>query len=93
MQLVGYPHLGDSAIDPLIDVLHELKHEAWPNSEELGATTLNIGMISGGQAANAIPEFASAMLMFRLTTAPDEILERVEVRTEIRCASWYICVC
>lgn len=77
---IGYPHLGESAIDPLIDVLHDLKHEAWPQSDELGATTLNIGLISGGQAANAIPDSASAMLMFRLTTAPDEILERVKVR-------------
>ncbi|KAF1334871.1 Formiminoglutamate deiminase, partial [Globisporangium splendens] len=74
----GYPHLGDSAIDPLIDVLHDLKHEEWPNSEELGATTLNIGIINGGQAANAIPEYASAMLMFRLTTNPEEIMNRVK---------------
>ncbi|KAJ0398374.1 hypothetical protein ATCC90586_000711 [Pythium insidiosum] len=74
----GYPHLGESAIDPLIDVLHDLKHEPWPNSEELGATTLNVGIISGGQAANALAEHASAMLMFRLTTAPEEILERVK---------------
>ncbi|TMW56465.1 hypothetical protein Poli38472_006475 [Pythium oligandrum] len=73
----GYPHLGDSAIDPLIDVLYDLKHEKWPSSEELGATTLNIGIISGGQAANALAEHASAMLMFRLTTNPDEILDRV----------------
>uniref|UniRef100_K3WGI3 Amidohydrolase-related domain-containing protein n=1 Tax=Globisporangium ultimum (strain ATCC 200006 / CBS 805.95 / DAOM BR144) TaxID=431595 RepID=K3WGI3_GLOUD len=74
----GYPHLGDSAIDPLIDVLHDLKHEQWPNSEELGATTLNIGIINGGQAANAIPEYASAMLMFRLTTNPEKIMDRVK---------------
>lgn len=77
--LTGYPHLGDSAIDPLIDVLHDLKHEEWPNSDELGATTLNIGIITGGQAANAIPEYASAMLMFRLTTNPEEIMDRVKV--------------
>lgn len=60
-------------------MLHELKREAWPNSEELGATTLNIGVISGGQAANALAEYASAMLMFRLTTEPDQILARVKV--------------
>lgn len=73
----GYPHLGDSAIDPLIDVLYDLKHEPWPQSDELGATTLNVGIISGGQAVNALAEHASAMLMFRLTTEPEQILSRV----------------
>jgi acetylornithine deacetylase len=80
----GYPHLGDSAIDPLIDVLYDLKHEKWPQSEELGATTLNVGIISGGQAANALAEHASAMLMFRLTTDPDQILERVRTIVQDR---------
>ncbi|DBA04079.1 TPA: hypothetical protein N0F65_009426 [Lagenidium giganteum] len=74
----GYPHLGDSAIDPLIDVLYDLKNENWPSSADLGATTLNIGVIGGGQAANALAEHASAMLMFRLTEDPDAILERVK---------------
>lgn len=75
----GYPHLGESAIDPMIDVLHDLNHEAWPSSEDLGDTTLNIGMMSGGIAANAVPDSASAMLMFRLTTEPDVIMNRVKV--------------
>lgn len=75
----GYPHLGDSAIDPLIDVMYDLKHEKWPETEELGATTLNVGIISGGQAANALAEYASAMLMFRLTVDPELILKRVGV--------------
>jgi acetylornithine deacetylase len=75
--LKGYPHLGESAIDPLVDVLHDLKNEEWPSTEELGATTLNIGIINGGQAANALAENASAMLMFRLTEEPEKILKRV----------------
>ena len=73
----GYPELGDSAIDPLLDVLHDLKKETWPSSPELGHTTLNIGMIEGGQAANAIPEDASAFLMFRVTHDPDALYKRV----------------
>ncbi|RLN51304.1 hypothetical protein BBJ29_003048 [Phytophthora kernoviae] len=74
----GYPHLGDSAIDPMIDVLYDLKKEAWPSSEECGSTDLNIGLLNGGQAANALAEESSAMLMFRLTTEPDVIYKRVE---------------
>ncbi|GMF52506.1 unnamed protein product [Phytophthora fragariaefolia] len=74
----GYPHLGDSAIDPMIDVLYDLKKENWPTTEEYGNTDLNIGLLNGGQAANALAEESSAMLMFRLVTEPDVIYKRVE---------------
>ncbi|EGZ15705.1 hypothetical protein PHYSODRAFT_333917 [Phytophthora sojae] len=74
----GYPHLGDSAIDPMIDVLYDLKKENWPTTEEYGNTDLNIGLLNGGQAANALAEQSSAMLMFRLVTEPDVIYKRVE---------------
>jgi acetylornithine deacetylase/succinyl-diaminopimelate desuccinylase-like protein len=80
----GYPHLGESAIDPMIDVLHDLKHETWQRSEELGNTTLNIGLISGGIASNAVPDSASAMLMFRLTVEPEAVLSRVKVSLSAR---------
>lgn len=52
----GYPHLGKSAVDPLIETLYALKHKAWPASEELGKTTMNIGLMQGGHAANALAE-------------------------------------
>lgn len=74
----GYPHLGKSAVDPLIDALHALRHSSWPSSELLGETTLNIGIIGGGQAANALAETSEAVLMFRLIGDPREVLEVVE---------------
>jgi len=74
----GYPELGKSAIDPLIDALHELKHAHWPQSEELGATTLNIGLLRGGHAANALAAEAEATLMFRVISPPEQILETVQ---------------
>ncbi|CAI5734548.1 unnamed protein product [Hyaloperonospora brassicae] len=74
----GYPHLGSSAIEPMIDVLYDLKKENWPTSDEFGSTDLNIGLLKGGQAANALAEQSSAMLMFRLVTDPDVIYKRVE---------------
>jgi putative cell wall-binding protein len=66
----GYPELGKSAIDPLIDALHDLKHAHWPQSEELGTTTLNIGLLRGGHAANALAAEAEATLMFRVISPP-----------------------
>lgn len=72
----GYPHLGISAIDPLVDALADLRKEAWPGDDTLGATTMNIGMIKGGFAANVVPDRAFAEVMFRVVTDQAEILER-----------------
>ncbi|KAG5175388.1 hypothetical protein JKP88DRAFT_172344 [Tribonema minus] len=74
----GYPQLGKSAIDPLVAVLQRLNDTKWPASEELGATTLNIGLVNGGQAANALAEHAEATLMFRLTDEPEVVLAIVK---------------
>lgn len=73
----GYPHLGVSAIDPLVEVLHAVMHRAWPSSEELGETTVNIGLMEGGQAANALAEASEAVVMFRLIGDPEEVLSVV----------------
>ncbi|CAM9386242.1 unnamed protein product [Discosporangium mesarthrocarpum] len=78
----GYPHLGKSAIDCLVEALRALKNHCWPSSEELGETTLNIGLVQGGQAANALAEHAEATLMFRLTEAPEGVLETVRSMVE-----------
>lgn len=74
----GYPELGRSAIDPIVDVLQALKSRAWPANEELGETTMNIGLLQGGQAANALAEACEAVVMFRLVEAPEPVLEAVE---------------
>lgn len=73
----GYPSLGKSAIDPLVDALQDLKRAHWPKNEELGATTLNIGLLKGGHAANALAAEAEATLVFRLITPPEQVLETV----------------
>lgn len=83
----GYPHLGVSAIDPLVEVLHAIKHRAWPSSPELGETTVNIGLMEGGQAANALAEASEAVVMFRLIGDPADVLSVVEgIAAEHDCA-------
>jgi acetylornithine deacetylase len=64
----AYPEKGESAIDKLLEVLADLRRVDWPQNETLGATTVNIGMIKGGVAANVIPPEAEAELMFRVVT-------------------------
>ena len=74
----GYPELGVSAISTLLRVLGDLETASWPSSPELGGTTLNIGLVEGGQAVNALAEHASAVVMFRVTLNPAVILSQVE---------------
>jgi acetylornithine deacetylase len=62
----AYPELGESAIVKLLDVLARIRHLQLPSDPSLGASTLNIGMISGGRAANVIPDLAKAEIMVRL---------------------------
>eukprot|EP00871_Galdieria_phlegrea_P003062 jgi/Galph1/3757/GphlegSOOS_G2423.1 len=67
----AYPERGQSAINPLIELLAELVHwKGWPVDSELGETSMNIGLINGGIAANVIPDNASAEIMFRVVSDP-----------------------
>lgn len=74
----GYPDRGIDAMGPMLDVLQDLKSEKWIETAELGKTTLNIGVIQGGKAANVVPDNVEAVLAFRLVTDPESILQRVE---------------
>jgi acetylornithine deacetylase len=74
----AYPEMGESAIEKLLDVLDDLRRVALPRDETLGASTMNIGMISGGVAANVIPPEAEAELMFRVVTSNDSLKRIIE---------------
>ena len=62
----AYPHLGESAITPMLALLPTLDTLDFPHDPVLGDTTYNVGTLRGGTAANIIPEFAEAEIMFRL---------------------------
>jgi len=72
----AYPHLGHSAIADLVRLLAEIEGLELPRDEQLGETTINIGMITGGVADNVIAPVAEARCMARLVTPPGD-LERV----------------
>src|SRR5581483_3861447 len=84
----AYPELGDSAIHKLLDALGEIRKIPLPVDEMLGASTLNIGTISGGRAPNVIADEARAEIFIRLvsdSTATRQALARaVEGRAELR---------
>jgi len=62
----AYPHLGKSAIEPMLELLPTLRKLPLPSDPVLGDTTVNIGTIKGGTEANIIPAHAEAEIMFRL---------------------------
>jgi acetylornithine deacetylase len=61
----GYPELGESAIDKLIDVLVALRDADWPSDLLLGRTHHTVGLINGGVAPNVISPHAEAEVFFR----------------------------
>jgi acetylornithine deacetylase len=62
----AYPELGESAIHKLIEALHKVLALPLPVVEDIGPSTLNIGLIQGGRAPNVIADHAQAQVMVRL---------------------------
>ncbi|CAM2009227.1 M20/M25/M40 family metallo-hydrolase [Acanthopleuribacter pedis] len=73
----GYPHTGRSALDPLLDLLEKIRKHPWPAETRLGETTVNIGVLKSGKAANIVPDHAYAEVLFRVVTHQTELLAQV----------------
>lgn len=71
----GYPDSGTSAIHKMVEILDEVLKFEWPSDNIYGATTLNIGKISGGQALNAWAAQCEADIFFRVVTSVKHIEE------------------
>ncbi|MDF2774474.1 MAG: peptidase, partial [Geminicoccaceae bacterium] len=56
----AYPHLGESAIEPMLSLLPTIRSLTLPADPVLGETTVNIGTIRGGTEANIIPGLCEA---------------------------------
>jgi acetylornithine deacetylase len=74
----AYPHLGQSAIEPMLALLPTLRDLDWPTDPVLGETTVNIGTIRGGTEANIIPGHCETELMFRLVGDVGDVKRKLE---------------
>ncbi|MDH5646959.1 MAG: M20 family metallopeptidase [Candidatus Heimdallarchaeota archaeon] len=76
----AYPHLGRNAIEGLANVIPKL-YSALPDLElpEVGKTTLNVGVISGGTKPNVVAESSTVIIDIRITPGidPDNILKDI----------------
>ena len=73
----AYPELGESAIDKLVEALHDVLAMPLPVEPEIGPSTLNIGLLSGGRAPNVIADKAEAHLLVRLVGPSDSIKQAI----------------
>ncbi len=81
----AYPHLGESAIEKLLDVLNDLRGLRLASDPVLGDATMNIGVLQGGRAANVVPDEASAQVLFRTVDFSDHLRREVTRLLEGRC--------
>ncbi|HTU99839.1 MAG TPA: M20/M25/M40 family metallo-hydrolase [Luteitalea sp.] len=82
----GYPHLGESAIEKLLDALQLVRRMDLPVDAVLGPTQVNIGSIAGGLAPNVVAPEATADLLFRIVTPHQDVLaalKAVEALVEV----------
>jgi acetylornithine deacetylase len=79
----GYPWLGVSANDVLVEALGRLlelrQHLPW--SDKYGNTTMNFGRVEGGVASNVVAETASAGIAVRLAAGTPESVRKMIVST------------
>lgn len=73
----AYPELGESAVDKLVEALHDVLAMPLPVEPEIGPSTLNIGLIEGGRAPNVIADKAEAHLLIRLVGPSEEIRKNI----------------
>ncbi len=62
----AYPELGSSAVQAMVALLAEIQSLRLPTDPELGATTMNVGTIRGGSAANVFAGECEVEAMIRL---------------------------
>ena len=81
----AYPELGESAIDKLLDVLEDFRRLPLPQDPLLGISTANIGVISGGRAANVIPDQAQAHILIRTVADSADLRREIASLVAGRC--------
>jgi acetylornithine deacetylase len=83
----AYPELGESAIHKLVEALDKILALRLPAVEDVGPSTLNIGLIRGGHAPNVIADIAEAQILVRLVSDSAEIraaiVEAIEGLAEV----------
>ena len=73
----AYPELGSSAVDAMVSLLVDLGQVDLPTDPILGETTVNVGTIQGGSAANVLAGECEIEMMIRLVGDHEEVKEMI----------------
>lgn len=73
----AYPARGVSAVHRLLDAVSRLRSEEWPSDPLLGPTTINVGVIGGGVAANVFAPSARAEILVRTVSETAPLRQRM----------------
>jgi acetylornithine deacetylase len=74
----AYPERGDNAINKVVAAIAEINATPWGSDRDLGDTTVNVGVVSGGEKPNVIPAEAECQMIFRTVTHPDEVQTKLQ---------------
>ena len=78
----AYPDVGVSAVHRLVSALGRLLSEPLPADSALGETTVNVGTLSGGLAANVIAPSAEALVFVRCGAPVEAVLAAIHSRLD-----------
>jgi acetylornithine deacetylase len=62
----------------MVDAISEIKSLDWGSDDVLGKTTVNVGVVRGGQKPNIIAADAECEMIFRLVTTPEDVQAKLE---------------
>jgi acetylornithine deacetylase len=82
----AFPHLGESAVEKMLDVLADVRRLDFGRDPVLGPTRMSIVQIAGGDAPNVIPDAARAVVSLRTGVPPDGLLAMIAVAVGGRAA-------
>ena len=74
----AYPELGESAVHKLVRALDRILDLPLPRVEDVGPSTMNVGLIDGGHAPNVIADSATAAVLVRLVGPSEETRRAIE---------------
>ncbi len=74
----AYPYLGDSAINKMIAAIAEINASDWGHDDILGESTVNVGVVHGGEKPNIVPASAECEMLFRTVNDPEDVRAKLE---------------
>jgi acetylornithine deacetylase len=62
----------------MVAAIAEINATRWGVDDDLGETTVNVGVVRGGEKPNVIPAEAECQMIFRTVTHPDEVQAKLQ---------------